>query len=92
MKLVKVFFVVMMVLSFYITFTPFSMASDTKTVKIGFIGPLTGPNAAFGLGARNGADLAVKQANQRSDSPYHYELVVMDDASDPINHGQSVLP
>ena len=83
MKLLKAFFVVTMVLSFCITFTPFSIASDKETVKIGFIGPLTGPNAAFGLGSRNGADLAVKQANQRSDSPYRYELVVMDDASDP---------
>ena len=50
---------------------------------IGFIGPLTGPNAAFGLGARNSADLAVKQTNERVDAPYKYELVVMDDASDP---------
>jgi len=57
--------------------------ADKKTVKIGFIGPLTGPSAAFGLGARNSADLAIKQINQKGSSPYHYELVVMDDASDP---------
>lgn len=58
-------------------------AADKPVVKLGFIGPITGPNAAFGLGARNSADLAVKQANARGDMPYHYELVVMDDASDP---------
>ena len=58
-------------------------AAEKKLVKIGFIGPLTGPNAAVGLGARNGADLAVKQANERTDLPYKFELVVLDDASDP---------
>ncbi|NIO11691.1 MAG: ABC transporter substrate-binding protein, partial [Deltaproteobacteria bacterium] len=58
-------------------------AAEKEVAKIGFIGPLTGPNAAFGLGARNSADLAVKETNRRGDSPYRYELVVMDDASDP---------
>jgi branched-chain amino acid transport system substrate-binding protein len=62
---------------------PFASTADKKTVKIGFIGPLTGPNAAFGLGARNGSDLAVKEANRSGKGPYKYELVVMDDASDP---------
>ncbi len=59
------------------------VAAEKKVVKIGFIGPLTGPNAAIGLGARNSADFAIKQANSRGDSPYKYELVVMDDGSDP---------
>ncbi|NIN00030.1 MAG: ABC transporter substrate-binding protein, partial [candidate division Zixibacteria bacterium] len=35
------------------------------------------------LGARNSVDLAVKQANSRADAPYRYELIVMDDGSDP---------
>ncbi len=34
-----------------------------KTIKIAFIGPLTGPNAAQGNGAKNSFDLAIKQAN-----------------------------
>jgi branched-chain amino acid transport system substrate-binding protein len=63
--------------------SPFATAAGKETVKIGFIGPLTGPNAAFGLGARNGADLAVKETNRAGKAPYKYELVVMDDASDP---------
>jgi branched-chain amino acid transport system substrate-binding protein len=63
--------------------SPFATRAEKKTVKIGFIGPLTGPNAAFGLGARNGADLAVKETNRAGLAPYKYELVVMDDASDP---------
>ena len=36
----------------------------TKTVKIGFIGPLSGSLSALGLGMRNGADLAIRQANE----------------------------
>lgn len=62
---------------------PTGWSADKPLVKIGFIGPITGPTAAVGLGARNSADLAVKQANSRTDSPYRYELVVVDDASDP---------
>jgi hypothetical protein len=57
--------------------------AEKKVVKIGFIGPLTGPNAAIGLGARNSADLAIRQANEKGTYPYKLELVVMDDASDP---------
>lgn len=63
--------------------TPAVFGADRSVVKIGFIGPLTGPNAALGLGARNSADLAVRLANARGDLPYEYRLVVMDDASDP---------
>lgn len=57
--------------------------AEKPVVKIGFIGPLTGPNAALGLGARNATDLAVRQANARSDLPYQFKLIVTDDASDP---------
>src|SRR6266516_4390010 len=39
--------------------------SANKTVKLGVIAPLTGPLSALGLGIKNGADLAVKQANQK---------------------------
>lgn len=60
-----------------------AIGADKPMVKIGFIGPLTGPNAALGLGARNSADLAVRLANARGDMPYQYSLVVTDDASDP---------
>ena len=38
-----------------------SLAARAKeTVRIAFIGPLTGGNSAIGLGGRNSADLAVK--------------------------------
>jgi branched-chain amino acid transport system substrate-binding protein len=83
MKFVKAVFVSMIVIALAFGAFELSLAGEKPIVKIGFIGPLTGPNAALGLGARNGADLAVKETNKRGDSPYEYELVVMDDASDP---------
>ncbi|MBW1998269.1 MAG: branched-chain amino acid ABC transporter substrate-binding protein, partial [Deltaproteobacteria bacterium] len=83
MRVSKIFFVVLAIIILSLVTVPSVFGAGKKTVKIGFIGPLTGPNAAFGLGARNSADLAVKQTNRRGDAPYHYELVVMDDASDP---------
>ncbi len=54
-----------------------------KTIKIGFIGPLTGPNAAQGNGAKNCFDLAIKQANESGKFPYTIEMMALDDASDP---------
>ncbi len=56
---------------------------QARVVKIGFIGPLTGPNAAQGTGARNAFDLAVRQANASGKYPYRFEAVALDDASDP---------
>jgi len=85
MKTYKILFIVSLLISFglLVIVSPTIFAAEKKLVKIGFIGPLTGPNAAVGLGARNGADLAIRQANERGDLPYKFELVVLDDASDP---------
>lgn len=52
------------------------------TIRIGFIGPLSGGNAQQGLGARNGFLLAIEQANAAG-FPSKIEGIVMDDASDP---------
>lgn len=57
--------------------------AQSKVVKIGFIGPLTGPNAAQGVGARNAFDLAVREANASGRFPFKIEMVALDDASDP---------
>ena len=54
-----------------------------ETVKIGFIGPLTGGNAAIGIGLKNSAELAVKQANESGKYKTKFELVVADDGGDP---------
>ncbi|MGB3390498.1 MAG: hypothetical protein WBA88_21255, partial [Pseudaminobacter sp.] len=37
-----------------------AMAQDKQTIKLGFIGPLSGGNAQQGLGARNGFLLALE--------------------------------
>ncbi|HEY2031874.1 MAG TPA: branched-chain amino acid ABC transporter substrate-binding protein [Myxococcales bacterium] len=61
-----------------------SLAAQAKdTVRIAFIGPLTGGNSAIGLGGRNSADLAVRQRNANGKAKYQYELVVMDDECKP---------
>jgi branched-chain amino acid transport system substrate-binding protein len=60
---------------------PAARAKDT--VKIAFVGPLTGGNSAIGLGGRNSADLAVKLRNQDAKAKYQYELVVLDDECKP---------
>lgn len=54
-----------------------------KTVKVVFIGPLTGGVSANGLGGRNSADLAVKLRNGDPKAKYHYEMVVLDDECKP---------
>jgi branched-chain amino acid transport system substrate-binding protein len=58
-------------------------ARAKETVKLAFIGPLTGGNSAIGLGGRNSADLAVKLRNADPASKYQYELVVLDDECKP---------
>ena len=56
---------------------------EKKTVKIAFIGPLTGPNAAVGIGAKNSFELKVNEVLEKGDYPYKIEVIYEDDASDP---------
>lgn len=58
-------------------------AQARDTVRIAFIGPLTGGNSAIGLGGRNSAELAVKLRNADPKGRYAYELVVLDDECKP---------
>ncbi|MEO8158792.1 MAG: branched-chain amino acid ABC transporter substrate-binding protein [Betaproteobacteria bacterium] len=58
-------------------------AGAKETVKIAFIGPLTGGVSANGLGGRNSADLAVRLRNADANAKYSYELVVQDDECKP---------
>lgn len=60
-----------------------ALAADKPTIKLGFIGPLSGGNAPQGLGARNGFLLAIEQANAKADLPFLLEGVVLDDGADP---------
>jgi branched-chain amino acid transport system substrate-binding protein len=57
-------------------------AAAQETIKLGFIGPLSGGNAQQGLGARNGFLLAIQQVTE-SEYPHEIESEVLDDASDP---------
>ena len=58
-------------------------AQTKETVKIAFIGPLSGGNSAAGVGARNSAELAVKLQNAKPEAKYNYELVALDDECKP---------
>jgi len=53
------------------------------TVKIAFIGPLTGSNSDQGLGGRNSADLAVKLHNADPKSKYNFKLISLDGECKP---------
>lgn len=58
-------------------------AMAQETIKLGFIGPLSGGNAQQGLSARNGFQLAVDQANASGGLPFKIEPVILDDAANP---------
>jgi branched-chain amino acid transport system substrate-binding protein len=58
-------------------------AAARDTVRIAFIGPLTGGVSANGIGGRNSADLAVRVRNAGASTKYQYELVVLDDECKP---------
>lgn len=58
-------------------------SETSETIKITFIGPLTGGVSAGGLGGRNSADLAISLRNQSPESKYKYELVPLDDECKP---------
>jgi branched-chain amino acid transport system substrate-binding protein len=58
-------------------------AGAKETVKLAFIGPLTGGVSANGVGGRNSADLAVRLRNADAKAKYRYELVVQDDECKP---------
>jgi branched-chain amino acid transport system substrate-binding protein len=53
-------------------------AQAKPTVKIGFMGDLTGSNSSLVVGSRDGAKLAFKLANQAGDLPVNVEIVVLD--------------
>jgi branched-chain amino acid transport system substrate-binding protein len=56
--------------------------SGKTTVAFAFVGPLTGPNANLGINSRNGASVAVKQANA-AQSKYNFVLKDYDTQGDP---------
>src|SRR6266571_4018783 len=57
--------------------------AQKQTVKIVYIGPLTGGVSANGIGGRNSADLAVRLRNENPKAKYRFELVSLDDECKP---------
>ena len=57
--------------------------SASKTYKIGFIGALSGPNAQLGINERNGAQIAIDQANASNKYKAKFQLVPADSEGDP---------
>ncbi len=70
---------------------PAAEAQAKKTVKLSFIGPLTGGTASNGLGGRNSFLLAVAERNADPKSKYKYETVVLDDECQPRVGVQAAL-
>lgn len=58
-------------------------AASGKTIKIGFEGPLSGPNAQLGINEEYGAEIAVDQANADSSLGFKVQLIKSDDEGDP---------
>ncbi|ALU88717.1 ABC-type branched-chain amino acid transport system, periplasmic component protein [Herbaspirillum rubrisubalbicans M1] len=64
------------------------MQVDDATLLIGFAGPLSGPNMGVGRSMRNGAQLAIDEANRRglriAGKVYRLKLLSQDDRADPV--------
>lgn len=58
-------------------------ASAQNAVRIGLSAPLTGPDAVFGQGLRQGAEQAVADLNRAAGGRPRWVLVPADDAGDP---------
>ena len=54
-----------------------------QTYTLGFIGALSGPNAQLGINERNGAQLAVDQANASGKYDFQVTLIPSDSQGDP---------
>ena len=57
-------------------------SGDGETVALAFVGPLTGPNAALGINIRNGAKVAIEEANEEG-GEYNFVLKEFDTQGDP---------
>ena len=61
-----------------------AFGADAGPIKIGFIGPLTGPVAAYGVSVRNGTELYTNIFNDAGGiNGRKIELIIYDDRHDP---------
>jgi branched-chain amino acid transport system substrate-binding protein len=70
---------------------PGGLSAQKKSVKLAFIGPLTGGTASNGLGGRNSFLLAVQERNADPKAKYRYETDVLDDECKPTVAVQAAL-
>lgn len=57
---------------------------DGDTIKIGFVGPLTGEVSSYGIPVANSIKLAVADYNASADAKYKVELLTEDTAGDAV--------
>lgn len=81
-KLVLAFLALMIVISM-VGCSGSASSAEKQTVKIGFIGPLSGGGAAVGIGAKNSFQLKIDEVLADGTYPYNIEVIYEDDASDP---------
>jgi branched-chain amino acid transport system substrate-binding protein len=81
----KKLFVLIAVLGFVFLFGSDQPVFAKEKIKVSYIGPLTGGNAAMGLGGRNSFQLAIRQINRGvfGEKKYEYEAVLEDDECVP---------
>ena len=65
-----------------------SVSGAAAPIKLGVVAPLSGPGTSYGLGIKQGAEMAVDEINKAGGvGGRQIQLIVVDDASNP---GQSV--
>ncbi len=82
---------ILIILSMLLSACGQAAPAEKKTVKISWIGPMTGGNAGPGLGGKNSFQLAVDQRNANASSKYKYEAVFIDDECKPDVAVQAAL-
>ncbi len=65
------------------SFNSLLVNAQERVVKVAYVGPLTGPNTAMGIGTRNSMELAIREANGKKILPFKLELVSETDDSKP---------
>ena len=80
MKCVKTLVAMVIVLAMTLAMSTVAMAEGA--IKVGLIGPITGPAANYGLSVEHGAELAAKEINEAEGTTY-FELNYQDDEHDP---------
>jgi branched-chain amino acid transport system substrate-binding protein len=77
-------FILMLLLGFLLA-VPANPVLSADTIKIGLIGPMTGPGAFYGASMKKAAELAVDEINKEGGvQGTKFELIVEDDESTPV--------